>query len=56
MKDRTFEAIEMCAWVAGIVALAAGCVIQWGGGAALIAVGALFTIWPLAKTFQRRSR
>jgi len=52
MNDKSYELFELFVWLAGIIALAAGCWMQWGPGAALIAVGALFTIWPLAKTFQ----
>jgi hypothetical protein len=50
----TYENADVAAWLVGLILLAAGCGFQWGWPAALIAVGAIFSLWPLAKNFASR--
>lgn len=50
---RDYETAETILWIVGLIMLAAGCGLMWGWPAALIALGAVFSIWPLAKNFAR---
>jgi hypothetical protein len=47
------EITETIIWIYGIAMFTAGCGIQWGWPAAMIASGAIFTFWPLVKQFKK---
>jgi hypothetical protein len=46
--------LETYFWLAGQTMLAAGCWIIWGWASALIAIGLLYSVWPLVKEIARR--
>jgi hypothetical protein len=53
MTSETRENIDVIAWLIGLIVLASGVWMQWGGPAAMIVVGGLFSIWPLVKAIVR---
>ena len=44
---------ETIAWLLGLIALGLGAGLQWGWPASLIALGVVFTVWPLVKEVLR---
>mgnify|MGYP001615677451 CR=1 FL=1 len=49
MKKETHETVDVIVWALAIIVFVTGCGMQWGWPVALVALGGIFTFWPLFK-------